>query len=33
VKHSAIALSFSVFANLERWSGNPTSAAVDFNTA
>jgi len=26
-------MSFSVFANLERWSGNPTSAAVDFNLA
>jgi hypothetical protein len=33
VQHSAIALSFSVFANLERWSGNPTSAAIDFHPA
>ena len=33
VQHAAIALSFSAFANLERWSGNPTSAATDFNPA
>lgn len=33
VKHAAIALSFSVFANLERWTSNPTSAATDFHPA
>jgi hypothetical protein len=28
--HGATALTFCVFANLEKWSSSPTSAAVDF---
>ena len=33
VNHSAVAHTFSVFLNLERWKTVPTSAAVDFNLA
>jgi hypothetical protein len=33
VNHSAIAHSFSVFLNLERWKTVPTSAAIDFHPA
>ncbi len=33
VDHSAVAHSFSVFLNLERWHSKPTSAAIDFHPA
>jgi len=33
VSHSAVADTFSVFLNLERWKSKPTSAAIDFHPA
>jgi hypothetical protein len=33
VSHSAVAKSFSVFLNLERWQSKPTSASIDFHPA
>ena len=31
VSHSAVADTFAVFINFEKWQSNPTSAAIDFN--